>query len=724
MRAFSGAGRLSAFSGRRVRRLSSTRRALSSLLCLSQQVKEALANGEPVVALESTIISHGMPYPQNVETAREVEAIVSAHGATPATVALIDGRLRVGLGDEELVRIGRGAEPVTKTSRRDMAAVLSQRVLGATTVSGTMIAAHLAGIRIFATGGIGGVHRGAEATLDVSADLTELGRTPVAVVCAGAKAILDLPKTLEYLETQGVPVVAYGNGGEFPAFYSAHSGLRAPWCLDTPAQVAQMVKSSTELGLQSGMVVAVPIPAEHAQAGAEIERAVDIAVGESNARGVTGKECTPFLLRRVAELTQGASLVANIALVKNNARVASQIAGSLAAMDRQPRPYSTRAGPGIGAQVTAGAATDARTQRPLLVVGGAAVDIASQIDSASGAGVTTATSYPGTVLTSVGGVGQNIARAARLLGATTALVSALGQDAYGQTIASELATIGVDTRFLQYPGGGARTAVYSALHGPDGDLVAAVADMAINGMVSEQHIEDAFRVLNPCVVGLDANMSALASANVLMLAHTCGSCVVFEPTSVPKCTSVLGALSAIKRTGAMPAADRLVHVVTPNQLELRRLAEAAVALGLVASESAADAVDEVAEHSYALDAGVIRDALTLFPLFPVLIVKLGKEGAAVVSPSPKDRSKPVVRHMPPLVPARIANSNGAGDSLVGAVLAMLHRRQTLLTRDGHVDITPRDIDSIVRRAQRASILALESTSAISDRLDPKLIDED
>ncbi|KAJ2711582.1 hypothetical protein H4R19_003177 [Coemansia spiralis] len=304
----------------------------SSLLRLAPRVREALANGEPVVALESTIISHGMPYPQNVRTAREVEAIVAEHGATPATVALVDGRIHIGLAAEELERLANGAETVAKTSRRDMAAVLAQRTLGATTVSGTMIAAHMAGIRIFATGGIGGVHRGAETTLDVSADLTELGRTPVAVVCAGAKAILDLPKTLEYLETQGVPVVAYGNGGELPAFYSAHSGLRAPWAMDTPEQVARTVRASADLGLQSGMVVAVPIPAEHAQAGAEFERAIDTAVREADAQRVTGRESTPFLLRRVAELTRGASLVANIALVKNNARVASQIATSLATM--------------------------------------------------------------------------------------------------------------------------------------------------------------------------------------------------------------------------------------------------------------------------------------------------------------------------------------------------------------------------------------------------------
>ncbi|KAJ2045665.1 hypothetical protein GGI08_006750 [Coemansia sp. S2] len=305
---------------------------LATYLHLSPAVRDALANGEPVVALESTIISHGMPYPQNVETARQVEQIVKENGATPATIALIDGKIHVGLGDAELEQLGKSGKSAIKTSRRDMAAVLSQRLLGATTVSGTMVAAHMVGIQVFATGGIGGVHRGAELTMDISADLTELGRTPVAVVCAGAKSILDLPKTLEFLETQGVPVVAYGESRRFPAFFSPDSGLLAPWAMQTPEQVARLIKTNAELGLMTGQVIAVPIPNEYAESSAEIERAINVAVREAEEQGIKGKECTPFLLQRIVELTGGMSLVANIALVKNNARVASQISTSLASM--------------------------------------------------------------------------------------------------------------------------------------------------------------------------------------------------------------------------------------------------------------------------------------------------------------------------------------------------------------------------------------------------------
>ncbi|KAJ2370285.1 hypothetical protein H4S01_000480 [Coemansia sp. RSA 2610] len=698
------------------------RRLLSTapLVHLAPRVREALRNGEPVVALESTIISHGMPYPQNVETAREVEQIVAAHGSTAATVALIDGRIHVGLSDHELLRLGRGDEPVVKTSRRDMAAVLSQRLLGATTVAGTMLAAHLAGIPVFATGGIGGVHRGAETTMDVSADLTELGRTPVAVVCAGAKSILDLPKTLEFLETQGVPVVAYGDSAEFPAFFSAHSGLQAPWNLQRPDQVARLIRTSAELGLQNGMVVAVPVPGEHAETSAKIEQAIDAALAESTELGIKGKQATPFLLKRVAERTRGASLATNIALVKNNARVASQVAASLAIMGGcRPRQYSTRAASGQG--IRNSAKTD---QRPLLVVGCAAVDITAQVDSQQCPTWVPATSQPGAVFTSVGGVGQNIARAAHFLGANVALIAAVANDAHGAAVRAELHALGMDTRFLQLLDGSARTAIYNAVHGPDGDLIAAVADMHINGLLAPQQIEEAVAELNPCVVGLDANPSVLAIATTLTCANRAQACVVYEPTSAAKCTNALRALSFIKRSNAMADVRGLIHIVTPNALELQHMAEAALELALVETAPPAATVDEIAEAQYSLDSSVIRDMLTLFPLFPAVVVKLGAKGAAVVSPSPKNAARPIIRHIPPLKPCLVENSNGAGDSMVGAILAQLHRRQTLLTPDSRLNLAPSDIDAVVGRAQRAAVLSIESVRAVNDQLCADTLDKD
>lgn len=300
-------------------------------LVVSAEVAAALAAGRPVVALESTIISHGMPYPQNLETARQVEAVVRAHGATPATIAVLGGTPHVGLTAPQLESLARAGTVVRKVSRRDLPLVMALGLDGATTVSATMLLAARAGIAVFVTGGIGGVHRGGESTMDVSADLTELGRTAVAVVCAGAKSVLDIPRTLEFLETQGVCVAAYG-ADEFPAFFTRHSGCAAPARVDTPEQAAAMLAASQRLALGSGMVLAVPIPEEHAAAGAHVEQAISQALQEAEQRGVRGNEVTPFLLQRIQELTGGKSLEANIALVKNNAAVGARVAAALAAL--------------------------------------------------------------------------------------------------------------------------------------------------------------------------------------------------------------------------------------------------------------------------------------------------------------------------------------------------------------------------------------------------------
>ncbi|MDB6114661.1 MAG: pseudouridine-5-phosphate glycosidase [Lacunisphaera sp.] len=297
---------------------------MNALLTYSPEVSAARAAGKPLVALESTIITHGMPYPQNVETARRVEAEVRAAGAVPATIAVLGGQIRIGLAADELESLGQ-AKGVMKLSRADLAVALATGRTGATTVAATMIAAHLGRIDVFATGGIGGVHRGAETSFDVSADLHELGHTPVTVVAAGAKAILDLPKTLEVLETLGVPVIAVGQD-EFPAFWSRNSGLRAPLRLDTAAEIAAAHLMRRRLGLPGGQLVANPIPV-----AAEIPREVitpfiETALADSKVQGIAAKAVTPFLLQRIFELTDGRSLAANIALVLNNARLAAGIA--------------------------------------------------------------------------------------------------------------------------------------------------------------------------------------------------------------------------------------------------------------------------------------------------------------------------------------------------------------------------------------------------------------
>ena len=294
---------------------------------VAPRIARALAGGGAVVALETTIVTHGMPFPHNVETALEVEAVVRASGAEPATIAVIDGAVRVGL-EPDAIRALAGTAAVRKVSRADLPFTIATGAAGATTVAATMIAAALAGIGVFATGGIGGVHRGAEITLDVSADLDELARTQVTVVCAGAKALLDLPKTLEVLETRGVPVICYRTD-EFPAFWSRSSGLRAPLRLDSPAAIAGAIRAQRELGYTSGTLIANPVDAADEIPSGEIAAHIEAAVAAARATGITGKDVTPFLLDRLLDLTGGRSLTTNIALIKSNARLAAEIAVAL-----------------------------------------------------------------------------------------------------------------------------------------------------------------------------------------------------------------------------------------------------------------------------------------------------------------------------------------------------------------------------------------------------------
>lgn len=297
---------------------------MKSYLTCTDEVRQALENNQPVVALETTIISHGMPYPQNIEMAKQVEQIIRDNGAVPATIGIMNGKIKIGLTEQELEEFATN-KSVAKVSRRDFPYILASGKIGATTVAGTMIAAQLAGIRVFATGGIGGVHREGEITWDVSADLTELAHTSVAVVCAGAKSILDLGRTLEYLETHGVPVVGYQTD-QFPSFFARESGCGVDFRLDTPEEVAALMDTKWKLGLEGGLIIANPVPEADALNHQEIEAVIQQALSEAKENNITGKNVTPFLLDKVKQLTGGKSLQTNIALVKHNAEVAAKIA--------------------------------------------------------------------------------------------------------------------------------------------------------------------------------------------------------------------------------------------------------------------------------------------------------------------------------------------------------------------------------------------------------------
>lgn len=304
---------------------------MNSYLDIHPEVAAALANKQPVVALESTIISHGMPWPQNAETAKKVEQIIRDNGAIPATIAIVNGRLKAGLSSDEIDLLGQAGQSVIKCSRRDLPFVVATKQHGATTVAATMIIAAMAGISVFATGGIGGVHRGAQQTFDISADLQELAQTNVAVVCAGAKSILDLALTREYLETLGVPVLGYKTDA-LPAFYTQDSDQTVDYNLTAPEQIAQFLQAKWQMNLNGGAIIANPIPAEFAMDKGTISQAIEQALAEAEQQGITGKESTPFLLARVTELTQGSSLASNIELVFNNAKLAAQIAQQLSAL--------------------------------------------------------------------------------------------------------------------------------------------------------------------------------------------------------------------------------------------------------------------------------------------------------------------------------------------------------------------------------------------------------
>ncbi len=301
---------------------------MNSYIVIKKDVAEALKNGGPVVALESTIISHGMPYPQNYETALQVEDVVRSEGAVPATIAILDGIIHIGLESEEIERLGKLGQSVIKASRRDIPDIVASGKNGATTVAATMICANMAGIRVFCTGGIGGVHRNAQETMDISADLEELAHTPVCVVCAGAKSILDLGLTLEYLETRGVPVIGFGTD-ELPAFFTRESGYKLVQHMDTPKEIAAMLKVKDKLGYNTGCVIANPIPEEYSMNRSYIDSIIDSKIKEAEEKGIKGKEITPFLLAAINEATEGKSLEANIKLVFNNARISARIAKEL-----------------------------------------------------------------------------------------------------------------------------------------------------------------------------------------------------------------------------------------------------------------------------------------------------------------------------------------------------------------------------------------------------------
>ncbi|XP_073944288.1 uncharacterized protein [Choristoneura fumiferana] len=616
-------------------------RQFSRALAFSEEVQDAKVSGKPLVALESTIITHGMPYPQNLDTALAVENIIREKGAVPATVAILKGQLTVGLTKEQIERLAR-TKGAVKASRRDLAPVAAAGLDGATTVAGTIVAAELADIPIFVTGGIGGVHREGEQTLDVSADLTELGRSSTMVVCSGVKSILDIGKTLEYLETQGVCVCAFGASGDFPAFYTARSGHRAPHRVPTAAHAAKLLAAARALHLASGTVVAVPIPGEYAMDESVIEKAISTALQDAKNKGIHGKSVTPFILAAVAEATGGASLAANIALIKNNAQVGADIAvefNKLKNADHLTNSFNI--GFSRGRDTTSRGlhtSSASRPYEPVLIIGGSNVDrtyrVTEQQIKLDGS------THPCLTTTGAGGVARNMAEALwRLRGRRARLLTAVADDADGRYLSEIAPGLMLDGCIIR----GARTPTYAAVMDAHGECRLGLGDMALHDHISIDLVNRHMKVLeNAPLVILDGNAPQSTIEYVIQHCNRLNKPVFYEPTD--------------RRKAAKAFAKRFrITYSSPNIAELRAMAQA------VQPHLIPTCTNDVKE--------ILDLSKILSPFVECLIITLGSNGVIVVKSQVTDNEKTVnARHYPADVIVGIKNVSGAGDCFASGFL--------------------------------------------------------
>jgi pseudouridine-5'-phosphate glycosidase/sugar/nucleoside kinase (ribokinase family) len=617
------------------------RRRMYSSLLVEPRVQEAIANGEPVVALESTIVAHGMPYPQNLQVAQEVESILRREGVTPATIAVCDGVCRVGLTLEELQDLAKAGPEgrAQKCSTRDLSLIMATHdkhhpkqphEWGATTVASTMTLAEKAGITTFVTGGIGGVHRNGHVTMDVSADLTELSRTPVVVVSAGIKSILDIGRTLEYLETMGVPTVSYQTD-EFPAFFSPHSGVDSPARMDDADSIAKAYWVARELGLSHGMLVAVP---NNDSAGENVERAIQQALMDAEAQGIHGQATTPFVLKQVALLTGGDSLRSNMALVRNNARVGAEIAKSIAAQRNRSTRRIAPAPAGFLPK------NPQQEQSRIVVLGGAVVDILARPDEE----LLPATSNPGVCTESDGGVGRNIAEVLGRLGSRPLMYSAVGNDSRGRALKSQLQDeCNVIDRIEVVDN--LNTATYLAVMDGSNDLHTAIADMKVLSQIHSPPVE----VLQKAeILVMDANPPVSVMKEAALAAVDYGVKVYIDTTSVYKARAIAANKDLLSS----------ISFIFPNMDELVAMAE--VVIG---------SVDDV--HPTTLLVDKLETIRTLAPILlhemhPVeahAVITMGQDGVLLASRVNDNIS---FHHFASNEDIQVLNATGAGDSLCGA----------------------------------------------------------
>ncbi|XP_058129782.1 uncharacterized protein LOC131272158 [Anopheles coustani] len=639
-----------------------------SLIDIMPEVRDVLRQApQLVVALESTIITHGMPYPHNLDTALEVEQIVRQQGAVPATIAIVGGRIKVGVGADQLRLLAQPDSNATvKTSRRDMAYVLAAGLNGGTTVAGTLLVAQTVGIRIFATGGIGGVHREGERTMDVSADLIELGRCPVAVVSSGVKSILDIPRTLEYLETQGVCVATYGSENrEFPAFYTRSSGSRAPYNLPDATAAAKVLHINRKLGLRSGILIGVPIPERYALDSDEMDKVIAEALRDAERKQIHGKEVTPFILSAVSQLTLGKSLDANMALIKNNAHVAAEIAVELNRIEN---------GSTVETQDTQSAAKISPVGAPL-IIGGSVIDVCITVleDDWKLDGAT----YHANQTTSPGGVARNIAEGIYKIYGNVNLISAVGNDQNGAYIRQLLPDhCGASIVTL----GTCPTASFSVLLDRSGDCRLVVGDMAAHQAITPEWIKSHTHLIQqaPLTV-IDANISEAAMMTVFEECLLYNKPVFFEPTDMRI------AARPYTRSSQMAAlARKVVKFTSPNLYELRQLAQALHYPGPIATTTLEEyaTVDELLADLKPLGAYVnstIDHVLVTLGQYGVAVFRRCPEPVPFFEPDGKYAEvasrQSQARFYPSRKHTQIVNVSGAGDSFTsGFIVAAIAGR--------------------------------------------------
>ncbi|KAE8147216.1 Indigoidine synthase A like protein-domain-containing protein [Aspergillus avenaceus] len=759
--------------------LSSPRRlhalAQSKFLQVSEEVREAVATGKPVVALESTIYTHGFPYPESVSLATLLEAVVRANGGVPATIGILNGVARVGLNAEDLIALASTAETkdALKVSRRDLGYICGlglagKQLHGGTTVSGTMVLAHLAGIKVFGTGGLGGVHRGGENSMDISADLTELGRTPVAVVSSGCKSFLDIPRTLEYLETEGVCVGTFADGRQgqvdFPAFFTRESGLKSPKTIQDEAEAAAIIYAQSNLPVASGLHFANPVPIEHSIPKVEMDKIIEEALRLAEEEGYQGSDNTPFVLAKIKQLSGGKSVVANRALVEANVQRATRVAVELSKLEQANKTISDRHMPALSGTVGADQATSERNSTAgvfdekldkvdVLVAGSLAVDLSC--DHATPAGEKNVkpiseTSNPATITQSLGGVGYNVAIASKYLGSSVLFCSVVKDDLSGRAALQALQKEGLSVAVQKLPASSdARTAQYVAVNDAKKDLVLAMADMGImelpeKALDFEEFWEPKLARTKPQWVIVDANWSPDVLAKWVSVAKKHGARVAFEPVSTAKSRRLFsrsaGTNAPISSSTSVP--NHTVSLAAPNQFELAAMYTAARGNGLFDSEGWWRIIDAMGMSSAGsrdrlvamttnplVDQGIPQQSIQLLPFIPCIITKLGAQGVLVTQLLPPGDPRLTSPDSAPYILTRAPTS----DDLIGGVYMRLFPPAAVLEEKDIVSVNgagdtllgavitglvkgTKAVEDIIPIAQQASLKTLKSAGGVSSEI--------